>query len=118
MSCVTWALWRRWLGGWLNYRRPYIVSVMFLLLLPAVAQGWLAYGIWCGVASLFFLPGHKFKKWTIVLRYPIIGGVYPLLERLWPISWVCGQFVDGYTSVAELTLGAFFGGVFAFYLTL
>lgn len=105
LNAILGGIWRRVLGGWFSLRRSYIVAAGALLTWPF----WQAMPpIWALVASagmlLFFTMGHRFDKWTIVLRYPLIGAIYPIAYRLWPTR---------YTEISEVVIGAAFWGAVA-----
>ena len=111
LSIITWAIWRRCLGGFNDYRRSHVVAVMFLLCLPYAFISWVAYAICVVITSLFFLLGHHFEEKTIVIRYPLIGIVYPISKAVMGDKKF-NSFIDGWTSLAELLLGAWFGLVY------
>jgi hypothetical protein len=105
-NAILGGIWRRVLGGWFGLRRSYIVAAGALLCWPF----WVAFpplpALAATVAMLvFFTMGHRFDKpWTICLRYPLAGAIYPLGKRFWPTH---------YTSVAEIVIGAFYWAVVA-----
>lgn len=96
-NAVAGGVWRRVLGGWLNLRRSYIVAAGVLLSWPLyLVFPWYWALLGTGLLALFWTNGHRFDKWTIVLRYPIVGGIYLIGKKYWP---------ERYTEVAEVVIG-------------
>lgn len=111
LSAILWGIWRRGFGldASINpFRRTQYVAFMFVLLLPFILLGWLHYVIICGLSALLWTFGHTFDKWTIVLRYPVIGIWYPILRAIWKDKWN-SKYFDGYTGAAEFMVGASYG---------
>jgi len=125
LNAVLGGIWRRWLGGWSGpsewavgtlferalwnsegkHRRSAIVAAGTLLTWPAwIALPWWGAALASGAIMVFFIMGHRFDSWWIVLRYLLVGAIYPVGKRLWPTR---------YTEVAEVVIGAFFWGAFA-----
>lgn len=105
LYAVAGGIWRRVLGGWFSLRRSYIVAAGALLGWPF----WIAFpplpALAATVAMLvFFTMGHRFDKWTIVLRYPLIGAIYPISRFFW---------ASRYTEISEVVIGAAFWGAVA-----
>ncbi|HEY4136501.1 MAG TPA: hypothetical protein VGO34_14950 [Alphaproteobacteria bacterium] len=133
-TALAGGLWRRWLGGWPGPAQLFAASPLRPLFWDGLKprrtvamaagalltwSGWLALS-WPWAAGLtaatllLFAEGHRYDDWTIVLRYPVIGVVYPLARRIWRDAWNDGAFLDGYTAAAELALGALYFGGFTF----
>jgi hypothetical protein len=130
MLILLWAvlggLWRRAFGGWLGLPRWATYVLMAPLTLPFwLAMPWDAlwpYEALAGVAViaaclLFFVvslyPGGRYDDdREVLLKYGPFGIGYVLARRHWPDEWRLGGFVDGWSSVGELSLGASFWGVF------
>jgi len=106
---IVWALWRRCLGGWLGLRRSYIVSAIPFLLLPCLTYGVTGWLLISGLTAIYWTLGHNYESWLIWVRYPVSGGIYPILKRFWRSEWVLIPFIDGYTAVCELFIGFCFG---------
>ena len=82
------------------------IDVCFAL--PFSFIGWIHYIVACCLSAILWTLGHKFDKWTIVLRYPVIGLWYPILKAIWQDKWK-SKYFDGYTAVAEFAMGASYG---------
>ena len=110
LNSLIWALWRRCLG-WEHspIRRSVLVALMFAMLLPLALNSWVPYVVVSALSALMWTMGHQYEKWTIVLRYPIIGIWYPICKRFWQDKWNKPTFIDGWSAVAELLLGASYG---------
>ena len=102
LNSILWALWRRCLG-WEHspIRRSVLVALMFVMLLPLVFKSWLLYAIVSALSAIMWTMGHQYEKWTIVLRYPIIGIWYPICKKFWRNEWNKPTFIDGWSAVAE-----------------
>lgn len=110
LYAILWALWRRAFGGWMSLRRSLLVAAIPVMLAPFWFT--LSYSVWAFltvVTIAFFTLGHDYAKWTIVLRYPVLGGWYPICKRFWKEKWNRPPFIDGWTAVAELLIGFSFG---------
>lgn len=113
-NAIGGAIWRRCLGGWLGFRRPYIMAAGALLAWPL----WLSFSpIIAAPATalllVFWSLGHRCDHWTVWLRYgPAAVGYWAAL-RWWPASWRVGGFIDGWMSVGELVAGAMVWGAVA-----
>lgn len=110
LNAIAGGAWRRILGGWLKQRRSYVMTSGALLGWPF----WLVLPWWgailaTGACLVFWSEGHRFDKWTIVLRYPLVGVIYPILERAGVRDW---------TAWAEVVIGAAFWGAVAGVLAL
>lgn len=124
-NAILGGIWRRWLGGWDGPslwaigtpferllwdgngepRRSFIMAAGVVLTWPL----WLALPWWgailaTGACLVFWSEGHRFDKWTIILRYPLVGAIYPIAKRIWPARW---------TEIAEVVIGAAFWGLIA-----
>lgn len=112
LNAILGGLWRRWLGGWGNGRRTLIMACGFLLTWPLwLNLPWLwAAAISAGI-MLFWAMGHRFDLWTIVLRYPLFGAAYPILNRLGVRDWTAwAEVIVGAGIWGTLTAGAFLLG--------
>lgn len=104
-NAILGGIWRRVLGGWLKQRRSYVMASGALLAWPFwFVLPWWGAILATGACLVFWSEGHRFDKWTIILRYPLIGAIYPIAKRLWP---------TGYTSISEVVIGAAFWGAVA-----
>lgn len=108
LNALLGGIWRRVLGGWGGFKRSYIVAAGFLLTWPAwITLPWFWAAPVTGAMMLFWTMGHRFDRWTIVLRYPLFGAAYPLLRAAGVRDW---------TAVAEVVIGGSFWGAFALVL--
>jgi hypothetical protein len=107
-NAILGGLWRRVLGGWFAQRRSYVMAVGVLLTWPLwVVLPWEWAAALAAAVMMFWAEGHQFDKWTIILRYPLIGVIYPIGKRFWPAH---------YTSVGEIVIGAFLWGLLSLIL--
>ena len=105
LYAIAGGIWRRVLGGWLALRRSAIVAAGAALTIPAwLTLPWWEAAVLCGLLALYFLMGHRFDRWSIVLRYPLVGATYPIFRALGVRDW---------TAVAEVAIGAAGWAVFA-----
>ena len=112
---ILWAVWRRCLGGYGGFKRSHCVIVMYMLCLPYLLISTISFIILAVGCSFFWLPGHRFEEKTIVLRYPLIGIVYPISKTIMGNKKI-NDFIDGWTSLAELLLGGAFGLIYGIVL--
>lgn len=104
-NAILGGLWRRILGGWLNQRRSYVMASGALLGWPLwFVLPWWGAILATGAMLLFFAMGHRFDKWTIILRYPLVGAIYPIARFFWAAR---------YTEISEVVIGAAFWGAVA-----
>lgn len=115
-------LWRRILGGWLGLPR----SICYALSAPLALPIWMAMpwdhmwpyqalgAVVATVAVLMFFvvslyPGGRFDSAReVLLKYGPFGIGYVAARRWWPDRWRAGGFIDGWSSVGEVFLGASF----------
>jgi hypothetical protein len=109
---LIFGLWRRELG-WKDsrFRRSILVIDLFLMLTPLLKFGVTAYVVISGLSAIMWTMGHNFDRWTVVLRYPVIGAWYPICKKFWRPEWNRGTFIDGYSAVAEILVGASYGAI-------
>jgi hypothetical protein len=104
-NAILGGIWRRILGGWFSLRRSYIVAAGVLLTWPVwLVLPWFWAAPTTGAIMLFWTMGHRFDKWTIILRYPLVGVIYPITEKLWPTR---------YTEISEFFIGGAVWGAVA-----
>jgi hypothetical protein len=105
-NAILGGIWRRVLGGWFGLRRSYIVAAGFLLTWPFwLALDWYWSAAGSGGMMLFWTMGHRFDSPWIMLRYPVVGAIYPISRLLW---------ASRYTEISEVVIGAFFWGLVTF----
>lgn len=98
-------IWRRILGGWFGLRRSFVMACGALLAWPFwFVLPWWGAILATGAMLLFFAMGHRFDKWTIILRYPLVGVIYPIARFFW---------ASRYTEISEVVIGAAFWGAVA-----
>lgn len=114
LTAVLGALWRRWLGGWGADSRSLIMACGLFLTWPLwLVLPWYWAAPAAALCLLFWAKGHRFDKWTIVLRYPVIGAAYPISRWIFGETWAGREPYAGWTAVAELAIGFLFWGAVA-----
>lgn len=122
---LMWALWRRWLGGWIGVptgwgRVPHVLAVI-LLTAPFYTATWWLWPVMAGVSLLFWLPGHRYDNLSdLLIRYGLFGLPWHFARKYWPDGWVVRTgrtyLIDGWSSVGELGAGFMYGLAFALIL--
>ena len=116
---LIFGIWRRLLGWEQSpIRRSMLVVAMFLLLLPLAKHGWPAYVVASGLSALMWTMGHRYDRWTVIFRYPVIGAWYPICKKWWRDAWNCGTFMDGWSAAGEILVGASYGAIVGWWICL
>jgi hypothetical protein len=120
---IVGGLWRRVLGGWLNWNRAVAVIFGSVFALPFVLV--LPHWAWLipleGAILAYWTIGHKWDHVLPMLkRYGPIGLWWRGAILWWPEKWNKPPFIDGPVAVAEIGAGATFfgiiGGILAYML--
>ena len=120
LTAYYWGWWRRQLGWKHGIRRSVLFVGYALHQLSCVALLWLLrdnptaalqFALWSVASAVMWSKGHRYDRWTVVLRYPLFGIWYLVARRWWRSEWNTegSSWIDGWSAAAEIAIGSTWG---------